>query len=86
MAEDFLAMVLVLLKMSNHHKMVGVVENCFLCSVVEVEILHCYDSVVVVALVYLIWVVVVALESYSYLSDVSLGLNRDPKMNQNFFR
>jgi len=71
-AEDFLAMVLVLLKMS--HKMVGVVENCFLCSVVEVEILHCYDSVVVVALVYLIWVVVVALESYSYLSDVCLGL------------
>jgi len=72
-AEDFLAMVLVLLKMSNY-KMVGVVENCFLCSVVEVEILHCYDSVVVVALVYLIWVVVVALESYSYLSDVCLGL------------
>lgn len=75
-AEDFLAsdwmMVLVLLKMSNY-KMVGVVENCFLCSVVEVEILHCYDSVAVEASVYLIWVVVVALESYSYLSDY-LGL------------
>lgn len=75
-AEDFLAsdwmMVLVLLKMSNY-EMVGVVENCFLCSVVEVEILHCYDLVVVEASVYLIWVVVVALESYSYLSDY-LGL------------
>ena len=72
LAEDFLAsdwmMVLVLLKMSNY-KMVGVVENCFLCSVVEAEILHCYRSVVVEASVYLIWVVVVALESYSYLSD-----------------
>jgi len=76
-AEDFLdflpsdwMMVLVLLKMSNY-KMVVVVENCFLCSVVEAEILHCYDSVAVVASVCSILVVVVVLESYSYLSDVS---------------
>ena len=84
MAEDFLGSdwttVLVLLKMSNY-TMVVVVENCFLCSVGEVEIRHCYDSVGVVASVYSIWVVVVVLESYSYLSDC-LGLEMN---HENFY-
>jgi len=61
--------------------MVVVVENCFLCSVGEVEIRHCYDSVGVVASVYSIWVVVVVLESYSYLSDC-LGLEMN---HENFY-
>ena len=57
-------------------------ENYFLCSVVEaVEILHYYDLVAVVALVYLIWVVVVALESYSYYLSDCLGL----ETNQNCY-
>ena len=67
--------------MSNY-KTVVVVENYFLCSVVEaVEILHYYDLVAVVALVYLIWVVVVALESYSYYLSDCLGL----ETNQNCY-
>lgn len=72
-------MVLVSLKMSNY-KMVAVEENYFLCSVaVGAEILHCYDLVAAVVLVYVILVVVVALESYSYyLSDcLDLGSNQN---------
>ena len=85
MAEDFLDLmttVAVLLKMDNY-MMVVVVGNYFLCCsvVVAMEILHCYDLVVVVALVYLIWVVVVALESCSYLSDDCLDL----ETNQNCY-
>ena len=86
MAEDFLDLmttVAVLLKMDNYMMVVVVGNYYFLCCsvVVVMEILHCYDLVVVVALVYLIWVVVVALESCSYLSDDCLDL----EMNQNCY-